>query len=76
MTQQEIENAKETLKKAGYFFTLWTKEDILTYAKNTFEVDLTNEQVDDIINTIERTHDATIGINWDVIGNAIEEILL
>ena len=48
----------------------WASEDVL-------EVDdsLTPEQVGMVLDHLQRKHDATIGINWDVIGFTIDYIL-
>ncbi len=47
----------------------WTWEDIKCVDKT-----LTDEQIVQVMNLIARTHDATIGINWDVIEIAIDHI--
>ena len=40
----------------------WTIEDV-----QSVRPDLTNEQAGDVLCYLKRKHDASIGINWDVI---------
>ena len=49
----------------------WCTEDV-THQAEIMGIPLTEEQADDILDNVERYHDATIGINWDVIGTHIE----
>ena len=50
---------------------IWCEEDV----RGTAEEDLSDEQVKNIMFAMERCHDATIGINWDVITCHIENEL-
>lgn len=52
----------------------WQIEDILTEAEAK-EVQVSYEQAVRVMEFITLTFDANIGINWDVISNAIDEIL-
>jgi hypothetical protein len=52
----------------------WCTQDILWQADN-LDVELTEDQADDILESLEHNHDATIGINWDVISFYIENYL-
>ena len=52
----------------------WCTQDILWQADN-LDVELTEDQADDILESLENNHDATIGINWDVISFYIENYL-
>jgi len=45
----------------------WGTMDIILKAKDLGYEDLSITQANTILDTIERNHDATIGINWDVI---------
>ena len=49
----------------------WCTEDVLYQADN-LGIELTEDQADDILESLEHKHDATIGINWDVISFYIE----
>ena len=49
----------------------WHEDDI----KSQTNEDLTDEQIEKIMRVIVRSHDACIGINWNVIVSAIDEVL-
>ena len=51
----------------------WSTEDVLGKAEE-MDVELTEEQADVILDNIERSHDASVGINWDVIEYHIESL--
>ena len=44
----------------------WSSEDILLQAKQDGVI-LTEKQAEEILNILIAKHDATIGINWDII---------
>lgn len=52
----------------------WSLEDIYYQAKND-EVEITEEQASNILEDLKKHHDATIGINWDVISSYISQEL-
>jgi hypothetical protein len=80
-TEKQINKAMNVLKEAGYIQQYWHIEDIIERdAENTYGEDetsdlprLSEEKALKIARLIERTHDANIGINWEVIDQAIEE---
>lgn len=45
---------------------IWCREDVIGYAKD-FDLDLSPEGADVILDRIHRKHDASIGINWNVL---------
>ena len=55
--------------------TIWTKEDFTQSARDLGLIGpsevLTDEQSTEIAEALMNTHDATIGINWDVIDEVI-----
>jgi hypothetical protein len=51
----------------------WSTEDVLGKAEE-MDIELTEEQADVILDNIERSHDASVGINWDVIEYHIESL--
>lgn len=61
------------LEKAIYA-DIWQVEDIHAAAEG-INVDLTDEQVIQVIDAMHNCHDATIGINWDVIQDHITWVL-
>lgn len=52
----------------------WHPMDIESVAEN-MDIQLTEDQVLEVMEIIARRHDANIGINWDVIGSAIDCVL-
>ena len=52
----------------------WCTEDVLWQADN-LDIELTEEQAEDILESLGEGHDASIGINWDVISFYIEDYL-
>jgi len=52
----------------------WGEEDIIQQAEDD-GVNLTPAQVHRVMMVIVRSHDACIGINWDVISSAIDYVL-
>lgn len=49
----------------------WSTEDIVWQADN-MDIELTEEQADAILDNVDHYHDASIGINWDIISFHIE----
>lgn len=52
----------------------WSKDDIYGQAKNA-NVALNDDEVDYILLRMYNNHDATIGINWNVIDSYIQEVI-
>lgn len=50
----------------------WHIDDVLTQAEND-GVNLTEKDAKTILKQIQKNHDANIGINWDVISQAIQQ---
>lgn len=67
-TRTEIQTAKDILKQAGYFGISWTKDDLLH-----LEPSLTEKQLENIANEIDRKHDCENGITWWTLREAIRE---
>jgi len=53
---------------------IWSAEDIIQCAKDYNDIDLTKEQVSDVLSTILHRHDASMGVSWDVIEVYIDDI--
>ena len=66
-----IEQIKLVLAKNGYIGNLWRIDDVLQERP-----DLTKEQALSVLEACERHHDATIGINWEVIQFHAEDSFL
>lgn len=52
----------------------WDADDIMSVAEN-MDIELTEDQIREVMELIVQTHDANIGINWDVIGSAIDYVV-
>jgi len=50
----------------------WHTLDVLSKAK-TMDVPLTEQEADDILQSLKDNHDAQIGINWDVVESYINQ---
>lgn len=48
----------------------WHISDVKEVAKD-IEVTLTNDEAREILHSLKRNHDACVGINWDVIADAV-----
>jgi hypothetical protein len=53
---------KSQLEKQGYIVVLWHIDDV-----KELRPDLSDEQCREVLEHCDKYHDATIGINWDVI---------
>jgi hypothetical protein len=51
----------------------WTSEDVIYRAKDD-GIELTHEQVSDVLDMMVNDHDANVGINWDFISHCISEV--
>ena len=72
----EIEKAKNTLSKAGYFVdSLWTLEDIISRAEERERPKISKKQAKEIMSIMAKSHDANIGVNWEFI-DCVTEIYL
>ncbi len=52
----------------------WDADDIMSVAEN-MDIELTEDQIREVMEVIVKSHDANIGINWDVIGSAIDYVV-
>lgn len=64
----------QELCNRGYIRVLWNKEDVTNIAERN-DIELTDEQVSEVIYNIEQSFDANIGVNWDVIANNIDNVI-
>lgn len=70
-----ILDARELLRTKGYFVqNLWSYEDIIGCGEGMGH-EISEEQALEIMELMGRRHDATIGVNWEVIEVIIEEFL-
>ena len=75
LKEVETENLIQELCDRGFIRVLWNKEDIVVTAKERFDVTLTDEQVNEVVESIESSFDANVGVNWDVIADNIDYVI-
>jgi hypothetical protein len=75
ISSDEIQQAKETLKRNGCIAHIWSIEDVLDHAENLGMADIvsTPEEAMKILEHIERYLDSTCGITWQTLTAAIED---
>ena len=75
-TGNDIEVMDPTMKKLlkQKFGSSWCGEDVYSQALDN-DIELTPSQLLSIMDHLNHNHDATVGINWDVIDYAIKHIL-
>lgn len=75
MNLKEVDTEKliEELQNRGFIRVLWNKEDIINVAEKN-DIKITDDEVLEVIDRIEQTFDANIGVNWDVISYNIIEV--
>ena len=61
-------------KKQDIIPVFWSKDDVIGCAHEQ-EVLLTDDEIEQVCVRLERFHDATIGINWDVIKCQIQMLI-
>jgi len=67
------ELAKILLKELGYLPTLWGIDDVKDQAEERgFEI--TDEQAWEVLERMDRRHDASIGITWDTIDAELDDL--
>lgn len=65
---------KEHGENAPVVFDLFLAEDVKTLAEER-GVTLNNKEIEDVLSATERNKDASIGLNWDSIGAAMDYVL-
>jgi len=78
--QEAIANLEKYDKDAILYCDVWHPEDVQTQANTTVKIgetkQLTTKEIIEVFSLIQRSHDATIGINWDVIDCALDTLNL
>jgi len=70
LADQHVEHTKKMEKSINI---IWNIEDVLEQAKQS-NINLTEEQALEILEDVENSHDANIGINWDVLDCYIDNV--
>lgn len=77
--REELKKVVEMIKDPNYLYLTWNIEDVLAVIAERFKppdhVEFTEEDARQVLDNISRSHDATIGVNWDVIEVHIENYL-
>lgn len=77
MNLKEIQTDEliQELCNRGFIRVFWNKEDIEVSAQSRFNITLTEEQVNEVVESIESSFDANVGVNWDVIADNIDYVI-
>lgn len=67
------EDLIQELVNRGFIRILWSGKDVISAAERN-DITITEDEVLQVINKIEQTFDANIGVNWDVISYNIIEV--
>ena len=70
---QAIEHLKIYKRDLPCAFVIWTPADVETITEE-LGVKLTAEEIEEVLRRMGKRHDATIGINWDVIRSLVREV--
>jgi len=70
---QAIEHLKSYKRDLPCALVIWTPCDVETITEE-LGVKLTAEEIEEVLRRMGKRHDATIGINWDVIRSLVREV--
>ncbi len=51
---------------------VWVEEDVIGYAREHLQMEISREQAQGILEDMHNNHDAELGITWDTIHSALE----
>jgi len=66
-----VEDYRDDINNGEAIVIIWCATDVKERAKEK-GIELTQEKVKNILESMKRRHDACIGINWDVIDTHID----
>jgi len=69
--QEKINDALQVLRENNFVMVFWNEDDVRKSAED-LEIELTDDQITNILYNLEAKFDASIGINWDTIEEAIQ----
>lgn len=69
-----VEEAMAILEDKNFIFIEWQRDDITMRAEE-LGIELNEDQIWDILSCLQSNHDASVGINWDVIDYWIDDSL-
>ena len=73
-TWEHIKSLKEEFINGDAIAIIWTTEDVLTESEN-IDTEISEEEAQEVLGILDRTHDAMMGISWDTISCHIDEII-
>ncbi len=53
----------------------WTIDDVIDHAKELGKSKVTKKQAREVLAYVMKKHDATVGINWDMIGQGVNHVM-
>jgi hypothetical protein len=73
-TWEHIKSLKGEFINGNAIAIIWTTEDVLTESEN-IDTEISEEEAQEVLGILDRTHDAMMGISWDTIRCYINEII-
>jgi hypothetical protein len=75
---RSVSEAEAAVKRAfddQWLASWWHMDDVVIHADEMMDIQLTEDEAYQVLNLMERRHDANIGINWDVIGHWVDYVV-
>lgn len=66
-SRKRVEYYLDAIERGDAIAIIWQIDDIISMAESGYDKTLSDEDARDILWSIGRRHDASIGVNWDVI---------
>jgi len=73
-TRKHTEDYLDQIGKGNVIASIWMIDDVRCQAEDR-DIEITDDQCRDVLSCLDGNHDASIGINWDVIDYWIDEVL-
>lgn len=65
--RKHVERYLDAIERGDAIALIWQIDDIISMAESEYDKTLSDEDARDILWSIDRRHDASIGVSWDVI---------
>ena len=65
--RKHVEGYLDAIERGDAIAIIWQIDDIISMAESGYDKTLGDEDARNILWTIDRRHDASIGVSWDVI---------
>lgn len=73
-TPKAVEAALQSYWKNRIAIT-WSTDDVITCGKDQYNEIITEEEAENILNSLLDHHDASLGINWDTLYDTVDDFL-